>query len=967
MFDTEKIIEQCSDISNLKRLVGVIVISFVTWFIGIPLSNFITELLHSETFIINTNIFWFSYIFIVLIINIISILLLFKSKYRISNIEAILLFESIILYISFIHYFTKNNWPALLTSSFTIAALSVLFVTLLYTFAGLLTIRFTSINSFNSKENLFLDDDPLTRKENTTYVYENLISKISPILFEDKYESAFSIGIIGSWGSGKSSFINEVADKINEHQKVSFWKRNEKYQEVIYVKFSPFLNHNENQVIHEFFIQLSNELKKRSGKLSNLLVTYSEQLSNIEPVGNVISWLKPSFESKESVSELYNNISEIIRELNIKIIISIDDLDRLNAKEILQVLKLIRNTSNFPNVVFLVALDKRYVLETLKNEREYMTEQYLNKFFQLEINTSKISCHTLEKLIKENILQKLRAQQLNAKNLNELENILDNQLFSIFIFNYRDAKRFINQFVLDFLLIHQVVDLNSNLVDIINIKEIDYDDLVNITLLKIFYPETFENLKHTPELIISQNNLDRDIWELPTTNTDSNMVLQTVSPKQIKFIEDLNDYNLNDKEGLIKVRLFGLVDEVKLSQSSIKRNKVIKLYFERSLSDFELSEKRFEEYYNSEDESLESIISKIKANSITFEYFITRVRRKQCVSDRDKIKKIKIQTELYINQDIDRKTILHDIIEELKNLSESNFLEICKFILNNKRLSEDKKVLFILEYGEIISNMEVIFKNNSKILEIFKLISSSKINTKLYIIESLINRYFLNNQFIRESLYTYIRKFVEKNSMIDFCQNVIYDPHSEFKSFAVKPIIQRIYHSIDLFNEAVRTHSESNTFELLEVNEFLSVFSLINDIEKINFQFRFKHLKVSSNYQFDDSIIQVFLKSEFISVFDENFKSQMNTYQSIQILSYELFGLDREKECLLFTCDNISTYNMVMKLIYEIAKEKVKPTSSPILLSGKIGDTIIFGDTTIIKTLSIHPSLSSGHYDIFDL
>lgn len=44
----------------------------------------------------------------------------------------------------------------------------------------------------------------------------------------------------------------------------------------------------------------------------------------------------------------------------------IDDLDRLEGTELMAVLKLIRITANFKNLIFIVAYDKGFVANALK-------------------------------------------------------------------------------------------------------------------------------------------------------------------------------------------------------------------------------------------------------------------------------------------------------------------------------------------------------------------------------------------------------------------------------------------------------------------------------------------------------------------------------------------------------------------------------------------------------------------------
>lgn len=76
-------------------------------------------------------------------------------------------------------------------------------------------------------------------------------------------------------------------------------------------------------------------------------------------------------------------IQKAVAALNKKIVILIDDLDRLTGEEILEVLKLINKNASFQNTVFVTAYDKQYVNTVLGSvvccpEGRDFTDKYFN-------------------------------------------------------------------------------------------------------------------------------------------------------------------------------------------------------------------------------------------------------------------------------------------------------------------------------------------------------------------------------------------------------------------------------------------------------------------------------------------------------------------------------------------------------------------------------------------------------------
>ena len=332
-------------------------------------------------------------------------------------------------------------------------------------------------------DTIFLEDNPLDSEEDTAS-YTSLLEQIKPILYTDKYEKSFSVAIVGAWGSGKSSFIKALTKNIDDYNDEYLLKVK---KQVLHFNFSPFLNHDENSIIKEFFTKLSHVLGKRSGKLSNQLIAYSKKLTNLAKEGDLLSFLTPvqSELFNQSAHELYESISDTIKSLNVKIIITIDDLDRLSGNEILEVLKLIRNTSNFPNTVFFVALDKKYVLNTIEKKEAI---KYLDKFFQLEISIAKTSYSRVLSYLESNLKQ-MTFSYVGTQLIEKFDVINGMSTLSFHISSYRESKRFCNQFLLDFLLVNQINKFNQ-----IQTLELTVKDLINLTLLKLYYPEVMDSL-----------------------------------------------------------------------------------------------------------------------------------------------------------------------------------------------------------------------------------------------------------------------------------------------------------------------------------------------------------------------------------------------------------------------------------------------------------------------------------------
>lgn len=385
-------------------------------------------------------------------------------------------------------------------------------------------IPFNNLNNNNE----FKNDDPIFKINDDKLGYSPIVKRLSDILIKEKHEKSLSIGLVGPWGNGKSSVINMLKDKIENKQ---FLKQSNITEVPIVVHFLPYLNHKEDDIINEFFIALSDKLSSYNGKLSNQIISYSQKLTDLYKDQNILGLVDNHISriSDTPAKELYDDINSRLKEIDKKIIVFVDDLDRLNDKEILQVLKLIRNTADFYNTIFVVAMDKQYVLGRLTNNNSILNSNFVDKFFQLEVYLPEIDQVILKKYVQDILLEALSGIKPTFQS--ELASALSNEhnLFNDYIKNFRDAKRIINQIIYDYR--------NFG-------TEIDLKDFMNFTYFKLKFPK-FMKLLNDNRLDYLESDSESGIYKLIETekNTNNNEDLFTILRRE----RNKNDYSYLDK------------------------------------------------------------------------------------------------------------------------------------------------------------------------------------------------------------------------------------------------------------------------------------------------------------------------------------------------------------------------------------------------------------------------------------
>jgi predicted KAP-like P-loop ATPase len=233
-------------------------------------------------------------------------------------------------------------------------------------------------------------DPPIRRKKedrlNRARFAEALAEQIAGV----PGQGGVVFGLLGSYGSGKTSILNMVEETLKEDP-----------EDPVVLWFNPWPFSGTEQLVEHFFeelaAQLSEEPDDRLRRIGEALERYGKLLGPLRYVPGVGRFaegaekttgilgglLKGREEKPVSVRARRRELEKALDNLDGKIMIFIDDLDRLSTKdEIQDVIMLVRLNANLPNVVFVMAFDRWRVEEALAGV-ESDGRAYLEKIVQV--------------------------------------------------------------------------------------------------------------------------------------------------------------------------------------------------------------------------------------------------------------------------------------------------------------------------------------------------------------------------------------------------------------------------------------------------------------------------------------------------------------------------------------------------------------------------------------------------------
>lgn len=242
-----------------------------------------------------------------------------------------------------------------------------------------------------------ISDAPIESAEEDELDFETKVGELVQELRDLNLKGqSICYGITAPWGYGKTSFLNLLSNELRA--------------DGIVVGFNPRSAKNGERIQEAFLVKLGQELSRYYRGASLIISRYTEQIGLLDhysysrPLADALR-LFNSKGDKEAVNRAIEKIGK-------RLYVVLDDLDRLEGKELLETIKLIDITASFKNTVFLVACDKKYANAVLQ---EYLGvnpgQGYLDKYIAVEVQLSEY----IEEKLNQMMVRYLREQVRDGK------------------------------------------------------------------------------------------------------------------------------------------------------------------------------------------------------------------------------------------------------------------------------------------------------------------------------------------------------------------------------------------------------------------------------------------------------------------------------------------------------------------------------------------------------------------------
>lgn len=379
-----------------------------------------------------------------------------------------------------------------------------------------------------------LHDCPITKEDDDIFNLKDEIKKIVSIIKDSDKNKTWSLAITAQWGIGKTSFINCIVNQLE--------KEKDKIEVLV---FNPRTSKSVTTIQEDFFTQFTCILSKYNSRCSHVIKDYMSALQLIDNRGLVEKAIH--FYRVWNKVDLKESIKKTLKLIPKKVLVVIDDFDRLSKDEILEVLKLIDSNAAFPNIFFLTAYDKKQVNKYFGDKGNTEDACFVDKFFNLEFAIPLRPYIYISRFIEEELNKKFPANDIPEIKFNDIVT----SFFRQYVPTLRDAKRYINQFALDYREVEGDVVLQ---------------EFILVQLIKYRFPEEYNQLYKTayieekkliaPGIFVQKESIPED--------TKSLSILQELFPKAQESVKDryrhiysiksFQNYFINQIIGTLRIR-----------------------------------------------------------------------------------------------------------------------------------------------------------------------------------------------------------------------------------------------------------------------------------------------------------------------------------------------------------------------------------------------------------------------------
>ena len=345
-----------------------------------------------------------------------------------------------------------------------------------------------------------------------------LIDQLYYSIINSKTDTSFVIALEGEWGSGKTTIINSVKNRIKSDEMI------------IIDDFEPW-EYGSNEAL---LTSMYNTIIKKAGikydvlRARKILKSINSIIADNSLPGKIANELLPV--NSMSVNEVKTQIESFLIKNNKQIVFFIDNIDRTDSGNIIFLFKLIGTIFDISNITFVLAYDKKR-LDLIFKDSLNIDSNYTEKIIQQVITVPNVRSEPLREVIDTCFNNIMTYYGINASDIKKYSML--SKFYSSSITNLRQFKRLINSVFYPVFMFA---------------KNFCYYDLLVLETIKFFNYDIYKSIYDNKNFYISDDRI-----------FDSELYGGSINKDQ--FNKDAKNY-FDDIKNIVSDRLIELLASV---------------------------------------------------------------------------------------------------------------------------------------------------------------------------------------------------------------------------------------------------------------------------------------------------------------------------------------------------------------------------------------------------------------------
>lgn len=347
-------------------------------------------------------------------------------------------------------------------------------------------------------------DEPIIDTKSDKFGRADFARGLAEALVKVPDSQSFTVGLHGAWGSGKTSIIKMAEEYLDKQYK----------DDVIVISFNPWIFSNTESLHVALFGALAQRLGKRLNK--DIAVDLRKYAELTGAAGTVIAPFFPPApilarilsggmtalsgeKAAVSAESIKLRVDKMLKESDRRVIVVIDDIDRLDSDEIHLVFKLVKNVARFSNISYLLAFDQTVVAKALAGRYPDEPEiggNFVEKIVQLSLFVPPVDREVLGQFMLESIdaIAEKHKLTISDEEVSRFQSAYSNLLSELFS-TPRKAVRYLN--AIDFTFERLA-------------NEANFTDVMLVEALRIFEPELYARVSTKKDVLIDRAHYSRN-------------------------------------------------------------------------------------------------------------------------------------------------------------------------------------------------------------------------------------------------------------------------------------------------------------------------------------------------------------------------------------------------------------------------------------------------------------------------